>query len=253
MRPRWGSKGRRRSTPHPAGVPAALAQRGGSGAAAPAKDGSQATFLVRARNGRSGVPARRAVWGGRPGEESRSAPLRHRRSRRSRRLARSTHRRGRFSALGPTGIDHGDVARLAVPPQDRRDAHGIGCSPRSGHGLHRPRCPRPLRGSTPPEVPGRSNGTASGQCVDGPVAGRSRLRAELEHLVVARHRGDDGRAEAALCPPPPPRKRIRPRWCPARAVRTGSVPSTSRMLRCPRQLRRDLRRPTARSPTAWCA
>lgn len=185
MRPRWGSKGRRRSTPHPAGVPAALAQRGGSGAAAPAKDGSQATFLVRARNGGSGVPARRAVWGGRPGEESRSASLRHRRSRRSRRLARSTHRRGRFGALGPTGIDQGDVARLAVPPQDRREAHRIGRPPRSGHGLHRPRCPRRPGGSTPPEVTGRWDGTASGQRIDGPVSGRSRLRAELEHLVVA--------------------------------------------------------------------
>ena len=171
MRPRWGSKGRRRSTPHPAGVPAALAQRGGSGAAAPAKDGSQATFLVRARNGGSGVPARRAVWGGRPGEESRSAPLRHRRSRRSRRLARSTHRRGRFSALGPTGIDHGDVARLTVPLQERRDVQGIGCSPRFGHGLHRPRCPRPLRGSTPLEVTGRRNGTLPGNTSTGRLRG----------------------------------------------------------------------------------
>src|SRR5579883_2588967 len=71
LRPRWRSAGRRRSTPH------LLAGRSA------AEDGGRETFLFREE------------WA-QPGEESRPAPLRHRRSRRSRPAARSAHQRGRM-------------------------------------------------------------------------------------------------------------------------------------------------------------
>lgn len=66
MRPRWRSVGRRRQTQHP------------EGARRPRR-----TLLLREE------------WAARPGEESLTPPLRHRRSRRSRPSARSSHWRGR--------------------------------------------------------------------------------------------------------------------------------------------------------------
>ena len=78
---RWGSSGRRRSTAHPPGRSAA-------------EDGGGETFLARARNGRTGVPARQAARGGKPrGRKSIRPPLRLRRSRRSRPSTRSRHER----------------------------------------------------------------------------------------------------------------------------------------------------------------
>jgi hypothetical protein len=68
-------------------------------AEASAEDGGGATFLPREEWAIRGPRAAWPAWGGLPGEESRDAPLRHRRSRRSRPSARSRNRRGRSGAV----------------------------------------------------------------------------------------------------------------------------------------------------------
>src|SRR5208283_4478732 len=68
-------------------------------AGASAEDGGGATFLPREEWAIRGPRAAWPAWGGLPGEESRDAPLRHRRSRRSRPPARSRNRRGRSGAV----------------------------------------------------------------------------------------------------------------------------------------------------------
>jgi len=86
-RPRWRSAGRRRSTTHPlwAGAQRRMAAE---------------RLSCFARNGRTGVPARlRAGWHAQ-GKKVSPPPLRQRRSRHSRPLARSSHRRP-YGSPGP--------------------------------------------------------------------------------------------------------------------------------------------------------
>jgi hypothetical protein len=103
-RPRWRSAGRKRSTTHPlrAGAQRRMAA---------------ARLSCLARNGRTGVPARlRAGWQAK-GKKVSPPPLRHRRSRRSRRLARSSHWRP-CGSPGPTATPGEHVADIERSAQE---------------------------------------------------------------------------------------------------------------------------------------
>lgn len=87
-----------------------------------------------------GMPAQPA------GEESRSAPLRHRRSRRSRPSARSAHRRGRLECSIRQRCIEENVAAPSPSPLDRHVQHGI---PYPRPADERGRSPRPRRRDVP--------------------------------------------------------------------------------------------------------
>jgi hypothetical protein len=72
-----------------------------------------------ARNGRTGVPARLERGVASPGEESLTAAVAARRSRRSRPSARSSHKRGHV-VRAPDSIPGEDVADIKRPAQEAR-------------------------------------------------------------------------------------------------------------------------------------